>query len=162
MWSCEVCKIRTLFSEIFFIVKKGLYFHFCPGVSLRKLIHSFLQKFFANSIPWPYPPEHSIARALRPENGPPDWKLPKKPEMESLQGERTVFYACLYKKGEEGAIHCWPSLFYSQLQQLPCTATQSCAPNHLTLSHSFCWHRTYLQNGLRQLITFDDNYSRHS
>ena len=54
--------------------------------------------------------EHSIVRALRPENTPPDWKLPKNPEMESLRGERTVFYT--RKKAQNGpssadqALHC--------------------------------------------------------
>ena len=40
----------------------------------------------------------------KPEIVPPDRKQPNKPEMESLQGERTVFYAHLYKKAEERAI----------------------------------------------------------
>ena len=87
----------------------------------RNLIHSFLQKFFAGSWPWPHPliTECSIVRAFQPENVLPDWKLPTKPDMESLQDERAVFYTRLYKKAEEQAIQCWPGLYYSQLQQPP-------------------------------------------
>ena len=75
--------------------------------------------------------ECSIVRALCPRNAPPDWKEPKKPEMEPLQGERIVFYAHLHKKAEEWAIQRWPGHFYSQLQQPPCTVSQSGAPTHL-------------------------------
>ena len=75
------------------------------------------------------------------------------PEMESLQGERSIFYARLCKKADKWPTRHWPGLFYSQLQQPPCNVTQRGAPTHLPLSHPFCYHRTYLQNGLRQLIT---------
>ena len=44
-------------------------------------------------------------------------------------------------------------LFCSWLQQPPCTATQRGASTQLLRSHPFCWHRTYLQNRLHQLIT---------
>ena len=54
--------------------------------------------------------ERSVVRALRPRNTPPDWKLPEKPEMEPLKGERIVFYTSLYKKAEEQATQCWPGL----------------------------------------------------
>ena len=66
------------------------------------------------------------------------FQLPKKPEMEPLQGESTVFYARLHKKAEERATQRRPGPFYSQLQQPPCTVSQSSVPTHLPLSHPFC------------------------
>ena len=41
--------------------------------------------------------------------------------MESLQGERVVFYTRLHRKAEKRAIQHQPGSFYSQLQQPPCT-----------------------------------------
>ena len=46
------------------------------------------------------------------------------PEMESVKGERSIFYACLCKKAEKH----WQGLFYGQLQWAPCTVSQSGAP----------------------------------
>ena len=117
-----------------------------PGVSPRNLIHSFLQTFFAGSWPWLH---HSLPSVQGPPTSGRECssrrKLPKKPEMESLQSERTVFYIRLYKKAKEQAIQHWLALFYSQLQQPPFTVTQSGAPTHLPLSHSFWPRRTYLK-----------------
>ena len=45
--------------------------------------------------------------------------------MESLQGERSIFYTCLCKKADKWPTRHWPGLFYRQLQQLPCTVSQS-------------------------------------
>ena len=80
----------------------------CISTSARKLAQetwftASFKKFFAGSWPWPHLliTECSIVGTLRPENAPPDWKLPNKSEMKSLQDERTTFYACLYKKAEE-------------------------------------------------------------
>ena len=119
----KLCSLKVLFR---LVQPSSLVFLHLPGISPRNLIHSFLRKFFAGSWPWSHPliTERSIVRALQPENAPPDWKLPKNPEVESLQGERTVFYARLYKKAER-AIQCWLGVFYSQLQQPRCTVTQS-------------------------------------
>ena len=48
---------------------------------------------------------------------------------------------------------CQPRLFYSQPSQQPCAQHPVLKPAHLPLSHHFCQRKTYLQNGLRQLIT---------
>ena len=77
------------------------------------------------------------------------WKLPKEPEMESLQIEKNILCTRWRKKAEKWTIWCWP-----QLQPVACTVT----PTHLPLN--FC--RTYLQNGLHQLrLNLDDHYSHH-
>ena len=47
------------------------------------------------------------------------------PKMESLQGERSVFYTCLCKKADKWPTRHWPRLFYRQLQPPPCTVSQS-------------------------------------
>ena len=52
------------------------------------------------------------------------------PEIESLQGERNVFYAGLCKKADKWPTRHWPGLFYRQLQRPPCTVhppTSLCA-----------------------------------
>ena len=41
------------------------------------------------------------AEAILPESAPLDWRLPKKSEMQSLLGEKIIFYASLYKKAEQ-------------------------------------------------------------
>ena len=38
--------------------------------------------------------------------------------MESLQGERSIFYTRFCKKADKWPTLCWPGLFWSQLQQL--------------------------------------------
>ena len=53
--------------------------------------------------------------------------------MESLQGERNVFYACSCKKADKWPTQHGPGLFYKQLQRLPCTVSQRGGP---TLSTS--------------------------
>ena len=53
--------------------------------------------------------------------------------MESRQGKRSIFYTRLCKKVTKEAHQALITLFYSQLQQPPCTVTQRGAP---TLSAS--------------------------
>ena len=120
------------------------------------LIHSFLQRFFAGSWPTHYP---FNSQGPPPRNAPPDWKLP---EMESLQGERTVFYTHLCKKAEEWATQRWPGPFYSQLQQLPCTVSQRGGPTHLPilLAQNLSSKRIAPTDNTQS--NFDDDYSRHS
>ena len=79
--------------------------------------------------------KHSIVRALRPENTHLDLKLP---EMEFLQGERSIFYTRLCKKANKWPTHHCPRLFYRQLQPPPCTEKQSGGPTHLSLSTGSC------------------------
>ena len=69
------------------------------GASTRNLSQGFFDTFSVSSRPWTHPliNERSIVRALRPENAPLDYTLPKLPEMESLQGEGSVFYTHLCK-----------------------------------------------------------------
>jgi len=62
------------------------------------------------------------------------------PEMEPLKRQRALIYARLCQKLEKCPSQCWPRLFYSQPRQLPCTR------------HPVWKPKTYLQNGLRQLI----------
>ena len=103
------------------------------GASTGNLSQSFINTFSVGSRPWTHPliSEASIVRTLRPENAPPDQKLAKMPEMKSLQGERSVFYACLCKKADKWPTRHQPRLFYRQLQPPPCTVSQSGVPTHL-------------------------------
>ena len=129
-------------------------------VGTGNLIHSFLHKFFAGSWPWPHP---LITKCVNSQ-GPPSkehssrLRVARKPEMEPLQGERTIFYVRLYKKAEERAIQCWPGPFYSQLQQPLCTVSQSSAPTHLP--HNISSKRIAPNNNMRP--NFNDDYSHHS
>ena len=68
--NAKLSSLKVLFG----LVPLSPVFPLLPGVSPRKLIHSFLQKFFVGSWLWPHPliTEHSIVRALQPENAPPD------------------------------------------------------------------------------------------
>ena len=67
------------------------------------------------------------------------------PEMESVQGEKSIFYARLCRKADKWPTRHWTGLFYRQLQRPPCTVSQ---------------RRTYLQNRLCQLITCSQNWWR--
>ena len=90
---------------------------FCKFVTLTKPTHNYY---------WV-----STVRAFRPESTPPDGKLPKMSEMKALNGETSIFYTCLCKRAEKWLTLHWPELFYSQLQQPPCTVTQSDRPTSL-------------------------------
>ena len=84
--------------------------------------------------------------------------------MEPLKGERIVFYTSLYKKAEEQATQCWPGPFYSQLQQLPWTVSQSGAHTHLPclpflLAENLSSKRIVPTDNMRP--NFDNDFSRH-
>ena len=68
------------------------------------------------------------------------------------------------KKERSGQASADQGFFYSQPRQLPCARHSVLKPAHLLLSHLFCQRKTYLQNGLHQLITWSklqDEYTHY-
>ena len=67
-------------------------------------------------------------------------------EMEPLKGQRSDFYGTLCFRGEEQSSQCQPRPFYSRHFVNPPPSP----PLPPTPSHPFCYHKTYLQEGLAE------------
>ena len=108
----ESCPI--LYSQLHFLFPRGRFrqshllwhiFRLLLEVSSGNLSHSFFQIFFANLWSWTTHThsEHSIVRTLRPENTPPDWKLLKISDMESLQVKGAFSMPVRARKQKDGS-----------------------------------------------------------
>ena len=108
----------------FIRISSGFYLELALETWVKALLAHSLR---VHALGYTLTSECSIVRALRPDNAPPDKKLFKMQELESLQGTRSVFYTRLCKKAHT---QHWPGLFFRQLQQPPCTVSQRSAPTH--------------------------------